>query len=107
MITAIGFAKTKKESKSRRDIIVKFTNYRAKTDFIKGKKQLKEKKENIYINEDLTKYRSDLAYEARLLKKDSTSNVMSTWTFNGSIYIQTKNGMVRKIAKKDDLMMYY
>lgn len=46
----------------------------------------------------LTKYRSDSAYEARLLQKDSLSNVMNIWTLTGSIYIQTKFGLVKRIC---------
>jgi hypothetical protein len=98
--------KKKSDSQKTRDIIVKFTSYRAKSEFIKGRKKLKEKHENIFINEDLTKYRSDIAYEARLLKKDTHSSIISTWTFNGCIYVQTKNDEVQKITKKEDLIMF-
>lgn len=89
-----------------RDIIVKFTSYRARTQFIKGRKSLRDKKETIYINEDLTKFRSDLARDARLMKKDPTTKVKGTWTFNGNIYIETENEDIIKITNKYDLLKY-
>lgn len=71
---------------------------------MKLKKELKTKNEKILINDDLTKKRSKIAYEARELKKDPASDVKGTWVYNGCIYIQTKTTGERvKLTTKEEL----
>jgi hypothetical protein len=96
-----------KKGGKEREIIVKFKSFRSKLEFMKLRKELKNKNEKIFINDDLTKKRSKIAYEARELKKDPASNVKGTWVYNGCIYIQTKTTGDRvKITSKEELEMY-
>lgn len=70
-----------------RDIIVKFTSYRARALMFQSKKKLENNEifESVYINEDLTKRRSELLYNARKLK--NTGAVKSAFSRDGRIFI--------------------
>jgi len=74
-----------------RDIICKFTNYKAKSNFMKSRKQLRLNKSKIFINEQLTPIRRQIAYQCRQLKKDPQSPVSDTWSFDGTLYIRVSN----------------
>lgn len=67
---------------------------------------MKDTNEDIFINDDLIKYRNDLAYEARQMRKDENTNVKASWSFNGSIFIQTKKDEVYKIKDINDLKKF-
>ncbi len=70
-----------------RDITIKFATYRSKKKVMMRKSQLKSKgKSGVYVNEDLTRARSDLFYKARSLAKAKKIN--STWTADGTIIIK-------------------
>ena len=53
-----------------KDFIARFTTYRAHNRFIRARRNLKDidKYDNVYINEDLTKQRSELLFKARKLQ---------------------------------------
>lgn len=94
-----------------RVIIVKLTSYKVREKLIKGRKNLRKNPESksIYINEDLTSKRANLARRARDLSKDKPEIIASTWTFDGRIYIQETphhGGSVRCIKSEDDLEKY-
>ena len=55
----------------------------------------------IYINEDLTAKRSELAYETRQLKRSKTS--MDCWTFAGKVLIKTNAVLIREVVSRKDL----
>lgn len=86
-----------------RDIIVKFTNSSARLEFLKGRKVLREQKAKVFINEDLTSSRMELAFECRELKRSNLSRVVKTWTYNGNVFVQDKDGKKTKILSKSDL----
>ena len=86
-----------------RDIIVKFTNSSARLEFLKGRKALREQKAKVFINEDLTSSRMELAFECRELKRSNPSRVIKTWTYNGNVFVQDKDGKKTKIMSKSDL----
>ena len=67
-----------------REIIVKFTNYSARLNFIKGRKQLKNSSASIYIREDLTVARKTIFYECRQLVQAKL--IMKAYTMDGNIY---------------------
>ena len=94
----------KLKSGKKREIIVKFVNYKARTRFIMSRKSLREKKYEIYLNEDHTRTRSDLAYQCRLLKKDKNSVVQSSWTFDGRQYIKNDKDVTIKINNVAELV---
>lgn len=94
-----------RENKSRA-VIVRFKSVEDKLEFVKCRKVLKEKDAKIYISDDLTKTRSDIAYAARQMKRNKSTNVKGTWVFNGCIYIETHMGDTVKINRLEELDKY-
>ena len=100
-----------------RSVLVKFATYRARDSVYRRKKNLKQvnqernqtsqeqdtqtvnqqsasrTKPKIFINEDLTKLRSNLLWAARKKKKDG--KLQDCWTWDGSV--QIKNNVARII----------
>ena len=89
--------------KRPRDIIVKFVSYRSRNKFFRGKSHLKNNTSfpSVYINEDLTRLRTNLLKEARLLVKNNVLHC--AWSFDGRIYIKKPDGSRRTISSLDDL----
>ncbi|KAK6191173.1 hypothetical protein SNE40_002911 [Patella caerulea] len=56
---------------------------------------------NIFINEDLTKVRSNLAFQARQLQKEK--KIQSTWTSDGIIFIKKRDDRVVLIRTQKQL----
>ena len=73
--------RNKDDKNVKRPIIVKFANYATKKLSLKSKKKLPK---GVYINDDLTKNRSTVAYRARCLVKSRAAK--STWTDDGKRY---------------------
>lgn len=70
-----------------RDILVKFGTYRARERLIKSRKHLKGSDlDGVFINEDLTKIRSQLLYEARKCVK--SEQLLGAWSSDGRILIK-------------------
>ena len=67
-----------------RDIIVSFTTHNAKQRIIQSGRKLKSS--HIYVNEDLTKTRGTIAWEARKLKREG--KVVDTWTRDGTVFVK-------------------
>ncbi|XP_060575908.1 uncharacterized protein LOC132733306 [Ruditapes philippinarum] len=85
-----------------RDIIVKFVSYRARQKLYSKRASLKSKGyKNSYINEDLTKKRSSLLFEARQLVKHKS--ILSTWSSDGTILAKDKFNQVHVINSEEDL----
>ena len=98
---------TNATSNQSREIIVKFTNSSARLRFLHGRTKLREKKiKNVYINEDLTPGRKELAYECRKLKRTSKSNIQKTWIYAGYPHILDNLGKKVKITCMADLDSY-
>ena len=55
----------------------------------------------VYINEDLTRFRSGILFNARKLAKER--RIYSAWSSNGTILLKDNTGNVHKIAKTMDL----
>ena len=87
-----------------RDIIVKFTNYGARLAFLKGRKSLREQNASVFINEDLTSARMELAFECRNLKRAKI--IKKVWTYNGNVFIEDNNDTRVKVVKLSDLAVY-
>ena len=84
-------------------IIAKFVRRDVKTQLMRNKKKLREheSRKNVYVNEDLTPFRSKLVRE---LRKDET--IKSVWTIDGKIFCtQDERGKEYKrvITSPDDL----
>ena len=92
-----------------RPIICRFNTTKEKDRMMQAKRKLKDiNTENlfgakrIYINEDLTKVRSDIAAKARRLKAEK--KIEDTWTSNGVIFVKTANGKVTRITTLKELL---
>lgn len=73
-----------KRDKRPHAVIVRFVNRKQKMDVLKQGKKLKGT--NVYINEHLTKKNSEVARQARILKKQK--RIQATWTSNCKIFIK-------------------
>lgn len=68
-ITGTGGVRARSTQHNGREIIAKFQNYNSRLKLLKGRAVLREVKERIFINEDLTQNRKSLSYECRQLKR--------------------------------------
>jgi len=84
-----------------RQILLQFTNYTAKRNAMHNRKKLKTKAPGIFINEDLTRMRSKIMYEARKKKKEGLIN--DAWTYDGRMIIKEKNGKISTIVDIENL----
>ena len=87
-----------------RNLVVKFTTYNARKRVYDKRTELKHLKQNIFINENLTKTRNELFYEARKMVKDK--KVKSAWTIDGNIFIRDNEDRPRKIKNKSEITQY-
>ena len=95
-----------------RQIIVKFATRNIRERVFKARTELKnvnkteenKDKPNIYINEDLTKFRAGLAKEARSLNK--AGKIADSWTIYGKIFVKDNFGHVKVITKFEELLSY-
>ena len=79
--------------------IVKFHFHETKSKIFKNITKLKDT--NIYINDHLTKYNSEIFYKARNLLKDS--KIKYCWTVNGITFIKkTESSEKEKILNLSD-----
>ena len=83
---------------SDRPLLVKFTSYRAKKLFMKKKKELPS---GTYFNEDLTKSRGELLYQARRRRKNDKLN--GAWCYDGRIYIKDILNETREVKTELDI----
>ncbi len=85
-----------------RDIIVKFATYRSKKRVMLKKSNLKKNgRTGVYINDDLTRVRSDIYYKARSLFKDK--KISSTWSADGTIIIKDNEMKFHRIETQRDM----
>ena len=92
-----------------RAIIVKFASRRTKTLVMRNKKFLKSNPfeaadgtvHTVYIADDLTKRRANLAYRARLLKRSGA--IQDTWTFDSKILVKDLHNRIVPIKTEQDL----
>ena len=76
-----------------RDIIVKFSTFRARQKLYTARTKLKTNGyAGVFINEDLTKHRSGLLYSARTLVKQR--RLIGAWSSNGTILIKNNSNNV-------------
>ena len=83
-------------------IIVRFSNYRVKSELYKARLNLKKlnlrelNAQRIFINENLTPWRANLFREARKVKKKYPNG--RAWTIDGKIFLKTDiNAKVQRI----------
>ena len=88
-----------------RDIIVKFATYRSRQNFYKQRTRLKDTGHpREFVNEDLTKFRSGILYEARNLSK--VEFIKGAWTSDGNILVKDKDDTIHRINGTGDLFHF-
>ena len=86
-------------------ILVKFSTYRYRNKVFRAKKALKESNQSsddkVFINEDLTKFRSNLLYLARNMKRDKL--IQDCWSWDGTVLVKNKSARIIPIHSAADL----
>lgn len=92
------------ENRTRpREIIVKFTSYRARQKLYKMRVALKDHGyQGTFLNEDLTQYRSKLLYEARKVVK--AERAKGAWSSDGNILIKDFGDVIHRLSTANDLL---
>ena len=95
-----------------RSIIVKFASRRTKAQVMRNKKNLKDNPfkaadgscHSVYIADDLTKRRAQMAYQARQLKRAGL--IQDTWTFDSKILVKDSRNRILPIMTENDLSKF-
>ena len=96
----------KKSSTKPRDIIVKFSTYRYRQAFFKQRTLLKDTgHRGVFVNEDLTKLRSGILYEARKLMKAEL--IKGAWSSDGNILVKDRKDHVYRVSSLGDLNQFH
>ena len=84
--------------------IVKLSTYRYRQRFFNARKLAKDNGyKDVYINEDLTKFRNELLYQARKLVKAKC--LLGAWSADGNILVRDDN-KVHRITSESDLLPF-
>ena len=84
-----------------RQIIVKFTSYRYRSQVMAKRSALKGTQ--MFINEDLTRKRNKVMWHCRQEKK--VGKLRDCWTNDGRILVRDRNGQVHQVSSLDSLYM--
>ena len=88
-----------------RDILVKFASYNARQPLYDMRKDLQksenEKMKNLFINEDLTKKRSQLLYDARCLFR--VDKLTAAYSLGGRLFVRDDQNQRHYTQSKADL----
>lgn len=88
-----------------RDVIVKFATYRSRQKFYRHRTALKDSGfRGVFVNEDLTRQRSSLLYEARKLFRSSL--VKGAWSSDGTILVRDRSDRIHRINSLSDLNVF-
>ena len=85
-----------------REILVKFASYRARQKMYKIRTSLKDNGyAGVFLNEDLTRKRSNVLFEARKVVKADCAK--GAWSADGNILIKDFTDKVHRLTSVDDL----
>ena len=88
-----------------RDILVKFSTYRNRQNFYRKRTALKSSGHSgVFINEDLTKFRSGILFDARKLVKAQL--IKSAWSSDGNVLVKDNRDVVHRVTGTDDLQQF-
>lgn len=97
----LGKTRNSTSSTRSRDVIVKFVSYRSRQKVYKLRTKLKDVGyRNVFINEELTKQRSELFSQARKWYKSKL--VHGTWTYDGVIFVKDNAQFVHRLSSVAD-----
>lgn len=92
----------KRGGKPRRDILVKLSTYRARERLFKNRSKLKNSELNgTFVNEDLTKTRSELLYQERQRVKSKL--LLGAWSSDGRVLVKDSTGKISRVSSLMDL----
>lgn len=95
----------KPDTNKKRDILVKFATYRARQRLYGARANLKKTRFNgVYVNEDLTKSRSKLLWEARQRVKGDF--LWGAWSADGRLFLKDVKDKVHKLTCSDDIVKF-
>ena len=77
-----------------RDISIRFTTHNTKTAVMRNARKLKGTL--LFINEDMTRWRATIAWEARTLKRER--KILDTWTRDGTIFVKVGENVVKSFV---------
>ena len=88
---------------------IKFASRRTKSRVMRNKKNLKDNPfqaadgtvHTVYVSDDLTKRRANLAYRARLLRRSGA--IQDTWTYDSQILVKDLHNKIVPIKTESDL----
>lgn len=88
-----------------RDIIIKLATYRARLDLYKRRTSLKQSGHaGVFINEDLTRKRSNMLFHARRLLK--AQRLKGAWSSDGTVLVKDNDNKVHRVASLSDLVPF-
>ena len=95
-----------------RQVIVKLMNRRIKSRIMEGRSKLKNKPYKrqdgttsaVYIADDLTKRRANLAFQARKMK--NKKRIQDTWVTNCKVLVKDNYGRISQITVPEDLQKF-
>ena len=89
-----------------RSVIVKFVSRRCKSRVMSERKKLKGLKNPrpIYIQDDLTALRANIAYKARQLRNEGKLN--DTWVFDSRVLVKDLHNHIKQVNCLNDLNVY-
>ena len=96
-----------------RPIIVKLSSRRTKARLMKTCKNLKDapvqhsngSNAKVFVTDDLTKRRANLAYQARQLR--NAQRISDTWTYDSNILVKDNDGRISLINTQGDLSKFW
>ena len=95
----------KPDTNKKRDILVKFATYRARQRIYGARANLKKTTYNgVYVNEDLTKSRSKLLWEAR--QKVKGDFLWGAWSADGRLFLKDVKDKVHKLTCSGDIVKH-
>ena len=95
-----------KRGKRSREIIVKFTRYNTRNKLYQVRKQLRDKpsRKTVFINEDLTRKRSKLLFDARTLVR--VKALKAAYSFDGRIFVRDLDDKRHLIKSNADICQF-
>ncbi|ELT99035.1 hypothetical protein CAPTEDRAFT_212468 [Capitella teleta] len=89
-----------------RSLLIKFATYRSRKRVFTPKKQLWSEDQSdarLFLNEDLTKRRSELLWKARKLKKEGC--IRDVWSSDGKLLLKTMNNVIHPFRSIEEIML--
>ena len=84
-----------------RAVLVKFQSERRRDAILRQRGNLKTTRANrVYVKEDLTAILAQLAYQARILRKEE--KLSDTWTVNGKVVVKDQQIKIAVVTTKTD-----